>query len=263
MALHIETIGPDDGPEPKASAVLAHGFTQNTRCWGRFGTALASALGALVAVDLPGHGRSKHDDADLPGAAALVSSAMAAAGGAGTWIGYSMGGRVLLHAALAQPGTVGRLVLIGATAGLISADERTERRAADARLADRLLAEGLDPFLEFWLGLPLFAGLSDEVSARSERMANRPEGLAASLRNCGTGTQVPLWDRLSELSMPVLIVVGERDEKFLTIGQEMTAAIGSNASMAVIDGAGHACHLEHPEATAEVIVRAAASPDRP
>lgn len=234
--------------------MLAHGFTQNARCWGPFGATLAGRVGPVQAVDLPGHGRSAHDDADLPTAAELTTDAIVAAGGAATWVGYSMGGRVLLHAALAAPEHIGRLVLIGATAGLVDPAERADRRAADAVLADRLLADGLSSFLDFWLGLPLFAGLSSNASARTERETNRPDGLAASLRNCGTGTQEPLWDRLPELAMPVLIVVGERDEKFRAIGEDMATAVGTNATVTVIEGTGHACHLEDPTATAAAIL---------
>jgi len=255
MALHIERFGQprrDTDRVAKATTALVHGFTQNANCWGPFANGLA-ADGPLLAIDLPGHGRSAHDDADLPTAAELTSAAIAYAGGASTWIGYSMGGRVLLHAALAAPASIGRLVLIGATPGIINKADRSKRQSVDNRLADRLLADGLDSFLDFWLDLPLFANLSPAASARTSRQTNRPEGLAASLRNCGTGTQAPLWDRLGELSMPVLIIAGDHDKKFCTIGRDMALAIGANADFVVIEGAGHACHLEDPAATAAVI----------
>jgi len=254
MALHVETIEPVAEPRGTTTVALAHGFTQNARCWGDFGMALANETGPVLAVDLPGHGRSAHDDADLPTAAKLTVEAIDSAGGAATWIGYSMGGRVLLHAALKASATIERLVLIGATPGLRDPADRADRRAADARLADRLMADGLESFLDFWLDLPLFAALDDDASGRSHRLMNRPAGLAASLRNCGTGTQEPLWDRLGELSMPVLIIAGERDDKFRAIGEAMAAAIGANARFAVIEGAGHACHLENPAATVAAIL---------
>jgi len=234
MALHVETIEPVAEPRGTTTVALAHGFTQNARCWGDFGMALANETGPVLAVDLPGHGRSAHDDADLPTAAKLTVEAIDSAGGAATWIGYSMGGRVLLHAALKASATIERLVLIGATPGLRDPADRADRRAADARLADRLMADGLESFLDFWLDLPLFAALDDDASGRSH--------------------QEPLWDRLGELSMPVLIIAGERDDKFRAIGEAMAAAIGANARFAVIEGAGHACHLENPAATVAAIL---------
>jgi len=254
MALYVETTEPPNGQSASPTIALAHGFTQNARCWGSFGSTLANEMGPVLAVDLPGHGRSGHDEADLSNAAHLTAEAIVGAGGATTWVGYSMGGRVLLHAALAAPAAIDRLVLIGATPGIVDPAERSDRRAADAKLADRLTSGGLDSFLDFWLDLPLFAGLSDEASARRQRLTNRPEGLAASLRNCGTGTQEPLWDRLAELAMPVLVMAGERDQKFRAIGSEMAEAIGANAQFTIIEGAGHACHLEDPEATVAAIL---------
>jgi pimeloyl-ACP methyl ester carboxylesterase len=94
----------------------------------------------------------------------------------------------------------------------------------------------------------LFAHLGPEAAARHTRLENTAEGLAASLRLAGTGAQVPLWDRLAELAMPVLLVAGEHDAKFRALAERMAAAIGTNATVALVTGAGHAAHLEQPDA---------------
>lgn len=260
MSLHVEIAGPARAEGRRI--VLAHGFTQNSRCWGAFGDRLVDALadGAaddheVVAVDLPGHGAtpSGHDDADLVAAGRLLL----AAGGSAIYVGYSMGGRVALHAALADPAAVEGLVLIGATAGIDDPDERASRRAADEALADRLLAEGVDAFLDRWLANPLFAGLDERAAARSARLTNRPEGLAASLRRCGTGTQEPLWDRLGELGCPVLVVAGTDDAKFTRLGHRLVDSL-PDARFVAVDGT-HAVHLEQPETTATLIAHFARS----
>lgn len=254
MTLHhrlIESTTTDHGSDKNkiGPLVLAHGFTQNTECWGRFGELLA-ATADVVVIDGPGHGRSHHDDADLPTAANLMTEV----GGRAVYIGYSMGGRVALHAALQNPQLVDGLVLIGATAGLEDPAERAARRALDAELAAGLLRDGLDRFMDRWLASPLFAGLDDTQAAKPQRLKNRPEGLAASLNNCGTGTQEPLWDRLGELEMPVLIVAGEQDEKFTKLGRRMAEAMtNSSVDVLIIPGT-HAVHLEEPELTAESIL---------
>ena len=225
--------------------VLAHGFTQNARCWGH----IADDLGAdheIVAADLPGHGASppEHDEADLWQAGSLL----AAAGGRGVYVGYSMGGRVALHTALQHPEVVAALVLIGATAGIDSPDERADRRAADAALAHTLLADGLDSFLDRWLANPLFAGLTRAAQCRAARLTNRPDGLAASLRSCGTGGQEPLWDRLAEITVPVLVIAGDDDTKFTTLGQRLVSLL-PDAQLRTAP-ATHAVHLECPTTTA-------------
>ncbi|MGH1490349.1 MAG: alpha/beta fold hydrolase [Acidimicrobiales bacterium] len=253
MALHSVLVGDDLSPgrpvPTGAPLVLAHGFTQNVNCWGRFAQLLAERS-PVRAVDMAGHGQSGHDDADLAASGELL----AAAGGSGIYVGYSMGGRVALHTALAHPELVQGLVLIGATAGLDDPADRAKRRAADDALATRLVDDGLPQFLDRWLANPLFAGLDDESAARTQRLSNRAEGLAASLRACGTGTQQPLWDRLGQLAMPVLIIVGDQDKKFTTIGRRMAAAMtATDAELLSIPGT-HAVHLEKPDETAAAVL---------
>jgi 2-succinyl-6-hydroxy-2,4-cyclohexadiene-1-carboxylate synthase len=168
--------------------------------------------------------------------------------------GYSMGGRVALHAALARPEAVRRLVLVGASPGLAGETERAQRRSADERLADRIEAIGVEAFAAEWAELPLWAGQPARVraAAHADRLRNTAEGLAAALRGLGTGALPPLWDRLGELPMPVTLVVGERDEKFHAIAEDMAARI-ADPRVVVIPGAGHAAHLERPDLVAEAI----------
>lgn len=230
--------------------VFLHGFTQNINCWGPF-AALVGPGHEQIFIDLPGHGGSQKIDADLPTAA----SAAAHTAGKGTWIGYSLGGRVALHIALQHPELVERLVLIGATGGIDNAGQREQRRGADNEIADHLVDNGVDAFLEEWLAQPLFAGLTNQTAALEARRHNTATGLASSLRNCGTGTQVPLWDRLSKIDAPTLIIAGELDEKFTAIGHRLVTTIGANATLTVIEGTGHSAHLERPDETAEAITK--------
>ena len=102
-------------------------------------------------------------------------------------------------------------------------------------------------FVEKWLSGPLFAGLTSTPADIQDRLRNSSDGLASSLRLCGTGAQQSLWDRLPELKMPVLLIVGERDQKFLQIGHEMKSRIGMSAELVVIENAGHSLHLEQTE----------------
>jgi 2-succinyl-6-hydroxy-2,4-cyclohexadiene-1-carboxylate synthase len=158
-----------------------------------------------------------------------------------------MGARFALHAALARPDVVRGLVLLGGTAGIEDAAEREDRRRQDQQTAARLRAEGLETFLDGWLAQPLFAGLPPERAFQAERLENTVDGLASSLEQAGTGAQEPAWDRLGDLAMPVLVLAGGDDAKFAALAARMTGAIGTNATLALVDGAGHAAHLEQPE----------------
>ena len=233
------------------SMVFAHGFTQTARSWDRMRSLLAERLPSVdtVAVDLPGHG-----DSPAPPDGDLWASAdeIVATGGHATYVGYSMGGRVALHVALAHPQLVEGLVLIGATAGIDDADEREARRAADEQLAAHIEDVGVATFLDEWLANPLFAGLDEVAAGRDDRLRNTPERLAASLRATGTGTQTPLWDRLGEITVPALVLVGADDAKFTALGERLVARL-PDATIEVIPGAGHSVHLEAPTATADAI----------
>lgn len=228
--------------------VLLHGFTQTRRCWGSFAEDLATDH-ELVLVDAPGHGDSTSVVADLDSSASLSG----AVGGRGTFLGYSMGGRTALHLALARPELVERLILIGATGGLDTAEQRERRRASDEQLAQRLESIGVERFVDEWLQLPLFAGLDERSAHRGERLRNTTEGLARSLRTCGTGMQRPLWDELGGLEMPVLVLAGDADPKFRDLGARLRDSIGANAHFAVVPESGHSTQLENPTDTAAII----------
>jgi 2-succinyl-6-hydroxy-2,4-cyclohexadiene-1-carboxylate synthase len=243
----------DAGPSTGDRLVLVHGFTQTGRCWAPFDDLLA-ARHRLRLVDAPGHGAAGHATAGLAEAAGLVARTGSPGGEPAVYLGYSMGGRIALRLALDHPALVRRLVLIGASPGLADPAERAAREVADDRLADRIETIGVDAFLDEWLAQPLFAGLPADRVHRAERRRNTASGLAASLRALGTGAQEPLWSRLGELTMPVLLLAGEHDVKFVAIARRTASAIGANASVSVVPGAGHTAHLEQPERTAAAVL---------
>jgi len=231
--------------------VLLHGFTQTRQSWRRTAAALGGRYRAL-APDLPGHGlAAERRPASFAACAAYVR---ALAGGPCTLAGYSMGGRIALYTALALPGLVERLVLVGTSPGLADAAEREARRQDDEALAQRIEAIGVEAFAVEWGAQQLFAGQDERVAAaaHADRLRNTPAGLAAALRGLGTGVMPPLWDRLGELAMPVVLVVGERDQKFRAIAERAAAAI-PDCRLEVVAGAGHAAALERPEAVAAAI----------
>lgn len=235
-------------------AALLHGFTGSAEAWG------AAVLEGLVregvdalAIDLPGHGSDAgtDDPADFS-LETTLGRIDSEAGRVGSVVGYSMGGRLALHHALRSGSAVRRLVLESASPGLEDDEARAERRAADEALADRIVRIGIERFVDEWEGLPLFASqarLPADVRARhrARRLRNDPRSLAAALRGLGTGALPSLWDRLAELSVPTLLVVGELDGKFVEIGRRMEAAL-PQATLAVVPGAGHTVHLERPDA---------------
>jgi 2-succinyl-6-hydroxy-2,4-cyclohexadiene-1-carboxylate synthase len=171
-----------------------------------------------------------------------------------TVVGYSMGGRIALHAALAAGDRVERLVLIGASPGIADQGERSARQRTDEELADEIERSSIDEFARRWAQTPVLAGLPAAAldAAHADRLRSTPAGLARALRGLGAGALPSLWDRLGELPMPVTLVVGERDSKFRAVAVEMARRMPA-ADVVVVPVAGHAVHLEAPEAIARAL----------
>lgn len=234
------------------TVVLLHGFGSSARLWDGVIACLQPERYSPLALDLPGHGACA--DAAAPVTfEACVRHVLAHSPRRFALCGYSMGGRVALHVALAAPERVARLVLVAATAGIEDRAERARRRAHDRRLADEIESGSIEDFVERWRGQAMFAGDPPEVDAAARRLMahNRPAGVAAALRGIGTGEMRPLWDRLAELTMPVAVVVGERDPKFRAAGERLAAEL-PDARLVVAPG-GHVLPLECPQALAQAI----------
>lgn len=231
--------------------VALHGFTQTGSSWRRPLDELALLIPTIDVhtPDLPGHGMRSASPLGLEAAA----DELAANHPPGIWIGYSMGGRHLLHVATRHPDVCEALVLVSTTAGLDDDDERARRRAADDATAERITAIGVSSFIDEWISQPLFAGrVTDPDEVATRRSANTADGLAASLRLAGTGTQRPLWHQLADISVPTLIITGADDAKFTSLGERLEAALPVAERVTIAD-AGHAVHLERPTVFAATV----------
>lgn len=234
--------------------LLLHGFTGSAETWRPFLPELAARWRVIV-PDLIGHGRTAAPaDAARYRMDECVADLLALLDwlGVGEFavLGYSMGGRVALHLALAVPKRVRALILESASPGISDPAERAERARSDAALAELIEREGIVAFVERWESQPLFAtqrSLPAEVRGRlrAERLGQRPVGLANSLRSMGTGTMEPVWDRLGELGMPTLVLAGELDAKYVAIARAMMERL-PRAQVVIVPGSGHAVHLEQP-----------------
>jgi 2-succinyl-6-hydroxy-2,4-cyclohexadiene-1-carboxylate synthase len=229
-------------------AILLHGFTHTGGSWEPVIVALGERHRAF-APEIRGHGwSSDREPVTLP---AVIDDIAALAHQRFTLAGYSIGGRIALHAALALGCRVERLVLVGASPGIADPVERQARREADERLAAEIDRSNADEFARRWAAMPVLADQPASVvaAAHADRLRSTPQGLARALRGLGTGALPSLWDRLQELRMAVTLVVGERNEKFHAVGERMAAAI-PDARVELVFGAGHAAHLEAPDLVA-------------
>ena len=232
--------------------VLLHGFTNSGASWEPVIAGLGQRYRAL-APDIRGHASATTAAPVTLGA--VIDDVAALTEGPFTLVGYSQGGRIALHVALALPHRVTRLVLIGASPGLADEAEREQRRLADERLAEEISSLPIDEFARQWAQTPVLADIPAAIAAVShrDRLQSTPQGLAAALRGLGTGALPSLWDRLTRLQMPVALLAGERDAKFTALAHEMARCI-PRASVTIVPGAGHAVHLERPQAVIEALL---------
>jgi 2-succinyl-6-hydroxy-2,4-cyclohexadiene-1-carboxylate synthase len=228
------------------SLALLHGFAATPRHWDRVLAALPPGRFDPIVPNL-----ADADPLTPGGVAALVA---ASAPEPFVLAGYSMGGRLALHTALAMPERIERLVLVSTGAGIDDPSERAARLAADRALADEIEQGSIASFIERWTAVPLFAEDPEWVRrevAEDERRCS-PHVLAACLRNLGPGSMQPMWERLGELSMPVAVLAGERDAAYVAHAQRLARALPSSR-LVVVPAAGHRLALEAPLAVAAAL----------
>jgi len=238
--------------------VLLHGFTGTSGTWTTIVTEWLGGFQTLT-IDLPGHGRTK------PGPAKTMRDVCRDLAGLLDklqwekvhFIGYSMGGRTALSFALVFPERVKSLTLESASPGLANEEERYKRRQQDEKLAQRIESDGIEAFVDFWEDIPLFESQKQLPAAvrkkiRTERLSQSPEGLAQSLRFMGTGSQ-PSWkEDLPGLDVPVMLLSGEHDTKFIGINETMENLMPA-AEHTTVKGAGHAIHVEQPATFGKIV----------
>jgi 2-succinyl-6-hydroxy-2,4-cyclohexadiene-1-carboxylate synthase len=237
-----------------ATVVLLHGFAGTGRAWDPVVERLDPERYTALAPDLRGHGSAR--DARPISLEAVVADVLAAAPPRFVLCGYSMGGRIALHVALAAPERVEHLILVATTAGIEDERERAARRTADEELAAFAEAATIEQFAERWTGQPLFAGTPPEAERtwREDLLRNDPRGLAAVLRGLGAGAMESLWDRLPGITMRTTVLAGERDGKYVAIAERLMRRL-PKAELVIVPDAGHGLPREAPAAIAAAIAR--------
>lgn len=240
--------GVSETPVEGHSVVFLHGFMGSARS---VEPLLPHLSGRVLAPHLPGHHPHAPVSPTFEANVDWLARSLRAAGLSGVHlVGYSLGARTALGLALADPALVARLTLIGVHPGLADAAERAERARVDRARAARLRRDGLAAFVAEWESLPLFATQSAaQIEAqRSIRLGHEVEGLARSLERMGLGAMPDFGARWDELGMPVALVAGARDERFVAIGRRL-----AGSGLHEIPGVGHNVVLEAPAALAAII----------
>ncbi|OGB67137.1 MAG: 2-succinyl-6-hydroxy-2,4-cyclohexadiene-1-carboxylate synthase [Caldithrix sp. RBG_13_44_9] len=239
-----------DGSPGKPLLVFLHGFLGSVDDW-NFAVDHFVSDYCCLRIDLPGHGQTRLADPAqyaMPSTARLLIELLDKLKmSQAHLLGYSMGGRLALYLGVHYPDRFLKIILESASPGLEDSREQKQRQEQDERLAQALEKKELEQFLREWYNLPLFQNLSLHPSFREmfqRRLQNDPLDLARSLRQMGTGSQPSLWSRLSEVQLPVLLLAGEKDQKFRDLAIQMQER-NSQFRISVVESCGHTIHFEN------------------
>jgi len=174
--------------------------------------------------------------------------------GADILVGYSLGGRLALRAALRSPESFTAVVLVGSTAGIEEGPLRAARAQADEKLASWIEAMPIEDVVGLWERQPLFADQSDALveAQRPGRLSQDQRSLALLLRTAGQGILEPVWHELRGLELPVLAIAGARDDGY-TAAAKRIASTAPRGRAAIVEEAGHAPQLQQPAAVSALI----------
>ncbi len=222
------------------------GFMQPAEAWSEVAARLPQRYPSVLL---------RHERHEREGRIDEIAAAAAAVDGPVVLCGYSLGGRLALHAAVRGVDRYAGVVVVGAAAGIDEPVGRDARHAADAKLAAWMETQPIERIVEVWERQPLFADQSDELVERQRpgRLAQDPRSLAVLLRTAGQGAMEPIWGRLHRLELPILALAGARDERYRRATRRI-AAEAPDAYAATIEDAGHAAHLQRPDEFADALL---------
>ena len=167
-------------------------------------------------------------------------------------LGYSLGGRLALHACLSRPDLWKSAIVVGADPGLESEEEKKLQLHRDRNWAERLKREPLEKLVDEWDAQPVFCGIENQAPRNLGEMD--PDRLSQHFEVFSKGLQQNLAPKLAELkNLPILFISGEKDQKYLVIGKKL-AKSSSVINAQVIANAGHRVPWENTESFVQVLI---------
>lgn len=248
---------PRPSPSGGRPVVLLHGFLGSPQSWDPV-ISHRMSQSRVMAVALPGHRGGAPVASDFRGVVRQVAAGLEAAGLPPAHIvGYSLGARLGLGLAVEAPERVAALTLVGLNPGL-DAEAARARRVEDEGWASMLETGSLEAFVAAWERLPLWASqarLGPELRAarRAARCSHEPRELARCLRAAGLGAMPDHRGDFAGLQVPVTLVAGGLDDKFVAIARALVRRRPSTR-LVVVEGVGHDVGLEAPAALEQIIM---------
>ncbi|WP_071189083.1 2-succinyl-6-hydroxy-2,4-cyclohexadiene-1-carboxylate synthase [Trichormus sp. NMC-1] len=211
---------------------------------------------SYLTLDLPGHGKTQVLGGDEyykmeQTAPAIINLLDELKISQCFLIGYSMGGRLALYLTLYFPEKFIKVVLESASPGIPTDTERLARIKSDFQIASKLTRiinkKDFQTFLNNWYNQPIFGNIKNHSQyppMLESRLENNPLELVKSLQFMGNGYQPSLWEKLEQNKLPLLLLVGKNDKKFVNINTAMSYRC-EFSQLRIINKSAHNIHLEN------------------
>lgn len=229
--------------------IFLHGFLGSLADWLPICRRFSTTHQCLI-LDLPGHGKTEASRASDYSISSTAKSLIKFLEGReikqSVLLGYSMGGRLALYLAHHYSYFFKKVILESTSPGLRKKQDRIIRQKRDENLAADMERMNTEEFLQKWYLQPLFNTLRNHPKFNEllqQRIINQSILWPASLRGMGVGRQPSLWGKLKYLTMPILILAGEKDQKFRYIAFQMKD-LNPEFSISVVPHCGHVIHVE-------------------
>lgn len=221
-----------------------HGNFQTTKVWQSLGVRMKAEFFDLemITEDLSARQFQSFDDwtEDFCGRVEVQAN-----GEESILLGYSLGGRLALHACLSRPDLWRAVIIVGADPGLESEEEKRLQLDRDRNWAERLKREPLEKLENEWDEQSVFCGLENQAPRNLSEMD--PDRLSQHFEVFSKGLQQNLAPKLAKLkSPPILFLSGEKDNKYQKIGEELEKSSSVVLAQVVVD-AGHRVPWENPK----------------
>jgi 2-succinyl-6-hydroxy-2,4-cyclohexadiene-1-carboxylate synthase len=167
-------------------------------------------------------------------------------------LGYSLGGRLALHACLSRPDLWRGAIIVGADPGSESEEEKRLQLDRDRKWAERLKREPLEKLAEEWDAQAVFCGLENAAPRNFDELDAAK--LGQQFEVFSKGLQENLAPKLAELQRPpILFLSGEKDLKYQGIGEKLSKSTSVVKAQIVAD-AGHRVPWENPESFSQALI---------
>lgn len=244
MSLYVQTQG--QGPD----LVLLHGWGLHGGIWEGIAPALAEEF-TLHRVDLPGHGRSPNLEGDYS-LVTVAEAVLASVPQRAFWMGWSLGGRVAMQAALLAPQRIEKLISVAASPRFLAQPDSgwpgVEPRVLEGFA--RGLEQDYRKTLQQFLSIQAMGSerAKQEIRLLREGLFAHGEPSLAALRGAlGILQSADLREQIAAIQCPALFLAGARDTLMPVEAARLSAQKLPEAELVVVEGAGHAPFISHPE----------------